>query len=365
MISYFNSLKSFIENFVYQVTIDNFIFKLHYKVTASMLALFSIIGTLNQFVGDPIDCLDHPQINSQLLDEYCWIHSTFIDHSKMNGTMGVHFPAPGIVNHRDGEGETFKVTYYPFVCLVHFLMACLLCIPYWIWMLWENGIVKGWVQQLRSPVIAEETKKDEINRLVQAYKKRFKNNNIYAWIYLFCEFLNCLGVILVIYLLDIFLGYKFYNYGFEIWKFSTNKTEVNPMIELFPTVTQCIYRKYGPTGTIEKLSTLCVLPLNIINGRVYAFLWFWLVIVEILSIMSFLYRIATFCFKWVRRCSLRARATFINGEDINWIIKECKVGDWFFLLLLAKNMEHLAFKEFISSFKKALPTDKISSQSHV
>ena len=53
--------------------------------------------------------------------------------------------------------------------------------------------------------------------------------------------------------------------------------------QIFPRVTKCKFWKYGPSGTVQKHDALCVLSLNIINEKIYVMLWFWLVILSILS----------------------------------------------------------------------------------
>jgi hypothetical protein len=45
------------------------------------------------------------------------------------------------------------------------------------------------------------------------------------------------------------------------------------MAKVFPKVTKCTFFKYGPSGTVEKKDGLCVLPLNIINEKIYIFIW--------------------------------------------------------------------------------------------
>ncbi|GBN74959.1 hypothetical protein AVEN_46172-1 [Araneus ventricosus] len=39
------------------ITIDNIVFRLHYKATAITLVAFSILVTARQYIGDPIDCI--------------------------------------------------------------------------------------------------------------------------------------------------------------------------------------------------------------------------------------------------------------------------------------------------------------------
>ena len=48
----------------------------------------------------------------------------------------------------------------------------------------------------------------------------------------------------------------------------------DPMNVVFPKVTKCTFHKYGPSGTITKHDGLCILALNIINEKIYVFLWF-------------------------------------------------------------------------------------------
>ena len=62
--------------------IDDFVFRLHSKVTVVILLTFSIIVTASQFIGDPIDCVVE-DIPSDVMDTYCWIHSTFTLPSKI------------------------------------------------------------------------------------------------------------------------------------------------------------------------------------------------------------------------------------------------------------------------------------------
>ena len=42
---------------------------------------------------------------------------------------------------------------------------------------------------------------------------------------------------------------------------------------------QCTFHKFGTSGEVEKHDALCLLPLNIVNEKVYIFLWFWSVII--------------------------------------------------------------------------------------
>ena len=64
----------------------------------------------------------------------------------------------------------------------------------------------------------------------------------------------------------------------------------DPMARVFPKMTKCTFHKFGPSGTVEKFDGLCVLPLNIINEKIYVFLWFWFIILTVITGMQVIYR---------------------------------------------------------------------------
>ena len=49
---------------------------------------------------------------------------------------------------------------------------------------------------------------------------------------------------------------------------------IDPMSVVFPRVTKCTYFKYGPSGTIQNHDAMCVLPVNIVNEKIYVFIWY-------------------------------------------------------------------------------------------
>ena len=69
-------------------TIDNFVFRLHYRITVGLLLAASIIGVAKQYFGDPINCQTSSGIESKVLDDYCWIHSTFHIRTEYQGYVG-------------------------------------------------------------------------------------------------------------------------------------------------------------------------------------------------------------------------------------------------------------------------------------
>ena len=81
-------------------------------------------------------------------------------------------------------------------------------------------------------------------------------------------------------------------YGMMVWRITAQDPEQrdDPMNLVFPKVAKCTFTKSGPTGTIQNFDGLCVLPINIINEKIYLFMWFWFIILAIISAIYLVYR---------------------------------------------------------------------------
>lgn len=86
MLDIFNSIRSFLK--LDQVCIDNYIFKLHYKVTVLILVVSSLFVTSNQYIGDPIDCIMNG-VSSRMMDTYCWVYGTYTVLNRIVGKVGL------------------------------------------------------------------------------------------------------------------------------------------------------------------------------------------------------------------------------------------------------------------------------------
>ena len=63
--------------------IDSPFFKLHYRTTASICFLSSVLVTANNLIGKTIDCMSSSgSIPGNVMNTYCWIMSTFSIPSK-------------------------------------------------------------------------------------------------------------------------------------------------------------------------------------------------------------------------------------------------------------------------------------------
>lgn len=121
-----------------------------------------------------------------------------------------------------------------------------------------------------------------------------KANWTWAYKMVFAEILNLLNVVLQIYVTHRFLGRQFLNLGFDfIHDDFTGTMDVLDIV--FPKVTKCHFYKYGASGSIQHHDALCVMALNVVSEKIYIFLWFWYIILLVVTILSILWRLATLC----------------------------------------------------------------------
>merc|ERR1712071_504621 len=100
----------------------------------------------------------------------------------------------------------------------------------------------------------------------------------------------------------------------------------DPMSKVFPKVTKCTFHKFGASGTTQVIDGLCVLPLNIVNEKIYVFMWFWLIILAVISGLALVYRAAVILGTQVRFYLLRARPVWPRVTRSNWWPVNAKLG---------------------------------------
>uniref|UniRef100_A0A0P4W675 Innexin n=1 Tax=Scylla olivacea TaxID=85551 RepID=A0A0P4W675_SCYOL len=336
-----------------EISIDNNTFKLHYKATTFVLIACSLLLTQKHYFSDPIDCyMSSGLVGPDVLDTYCWIADVYTVPSQLHKQIGVETAHPGIGKSTSNDEKRYH-RYYQWVTLFVYLQALLFYVPRFIWKNWEGGKVKMLVAELNTPIVDEEVKKKRLETIVNYFNINLHHHKIYAAKYIACEIFNFVNVILQIFFTDMFLGYEFLKYGREVLNFTGQEigTRTDPMDRVFPKVTNCYFFHMGKSGTLEEHTTMCVMPLNILNEKIFIFLWFWYIIVAVLTGMGIIYRLVTLS-PFVRKMLLRARSRLTPSVAVDQVASKCQYGDWFILTYLAKNMDPLILKDFMLELGK-------------
>ncbi|KAK2710341.1 innexin inx2-like [Artemia franciscana] len=343
MLGLFDSAKSSLLK-LETVTTDNPVFRLHYKVTFAILVTFTILVTSKQYIGDPIDCIVEG-ISPDIMDTYCWIHSTFtVPEATKVGQAVAH---PGV--KQPDEEEVMYHKYYQWVVFMLFFQAMMFYIPRYIWKTAEKGRLSIMTFSLTVPIVDEKTKTERLKLLREYYVGNLGKYNMYGLKFAFCEFLNFANVVFQIYFTDVFLGGHFRNYAPYVFSFQRNETDYNHFAKIFPIVSKCTFHRFGASGTIQRIDGLCVLPVNILNEKIYLFLWIWFVTLSIISGLALIYRLITLISPGVRLSILQAIAPLADKKELRGINQRCQFGDWFILNRLAKNLDSHIYREFVSN----------------
>ena len=155
----------------------------------------------------------------------------------------------------------------------------------------------------------------------------------------------------------------FTQYGPMVWNISQLDPEDrnDPLNLVFPKVGKCTFLRGGPSGTIQTYDGLCVLQLNIYNEKIFIFLWFWFVILAILTGLYMCYRAATIFSVRARSLALVSATNFmLDFQTAERVIGKLPQSDWFFLTLVAANSDYKIFLDLISQLEKRLPGKPIA-----
>ena len=83
---------------------------------------FSLIVSAKQYVGNPIDCIHSRDIPEEVLNTYCWIHSTYTIPSAFWKRIGFDVAHPGVDKTLDPEERRYH-KYYQWVCFCLFFQV--------------------------------------------------------------------------------------------------------------------------------------------------------------------------------------------------------------------------------------------------
>lgn len=136
-----------------------------------------------------------------------------------------------------------------------------------------------------------------------------------------------------------FLGKSFFSYGIEVLKFYQNGNckYNNPMEVIFPRLTKCNFSKYGPSGTIQSIDAMCILPQNVLNDKIYLFLWIWFFIIASISVLSLIYKIAIIIQILIKKPILFNTFNFTNNKQIiSTLVSKFQVSNSMLILNLVK-----------------------------
>ncbi|KAL1131841.1 hypothetical protein AAG570_011452 [Ranatra chinensis] len=350
-----------------QVYVDNPIFRLHYRLTFCFLVVCTVLVCTRQYIGDHINCLAGSHLTN-VINTYCFFMTTYTVTRHHNSSLvesGL-IPHPG--DKLEGEEGIRRHNYYQWVPFVLFGQALCFYFPHFLWKTFEKGRIKNLVAGLHSVWIVSgkdidiDTKKIKVEseekrlKKLEGLKKNlsalmlFRTNRSWAKDLCMCELLNAVNVALQIYLSDRFLGGQFFALGRQ-WLKAENTAPL--LDEIFPKVTKCTFYKYGQSGTMQRHDALCIMALNIINEKIYCILWFWFLILFVITCLGLLWRLVTFFGHRVPSFNKFVWGQINPGPSVSRytvkvLSRKFTFSDWLFFYYVGKNIDGKLFRILMS-----------------
>ncbi|XP_052866753.1 innexin inx7 [Anopheles cruzii] len=353
------------------VTIDNLAFKCHYRATFIILLVCTLLVTSRQYIGEHIRCITGGSIPEHVINTFCFFTTTFTVIRHYNETLlqQGNLPHPG-VGPMYSEDPTKRHAYYQWVPFVLFLQALTFYAPHKIWRMNEGGRLKKLMEGLHMAKLSEHyaakdnitigpkytlLSRDNVDAKLTAVKNEFfkhiQAHTDWARIHCFCELLNLANCVLQMVFTHLFLGRQFWDLGPRFLADDFTGT-MDVLDTVFPKVTKCHFYKYGPTGSIQKHDALCVMALNVINEKIFTFLWFWYVALLTISVLAIVWRLVTLVLhnRWTKLTAAilsLASPGRLNPQDVEIVTYRLKFSEWLFLYYLAKNMDGHLFRKVL------------------
>lgn len=294
------------------------------KVTPIILLILSMLIFWQRISNQHISCYMPPEedIRQDAVNQYCFVTGTYtVSDFNSYHSDTIHrvksLPYPGVgpyvATSRSStkQQKTTHHSYFQWVPFILLVQGMLLHIPGFMWKCFRKDTLSRYYYQIMQDDIQEnpeheEDSKENLGKNVEnsnqnillAAERFSKNRNHHSSIYNYfvaSEVANVLALLLAFDLADELLLGNFYNMGSKwIYSLLNNQEDVSPLDKLFPKMSKCEFRKYGPGGSIINYDLLCVLTLNVFHDKVFIFLWFWLVGLIMLQLMHITYHLVLF-----------------------------------------------------------------------
>ena len=217
-----------------------------------------------------------------------------------------------------------------------------------------------WFHISASPVISETYSPAKCQRIASIFNGSYSlSHKVYAVRFFICELLNFIIVVLNILVINAVFSGFWQNYMPAIealftstwndWQMNTSQT--------FPKWAKCDFQYVGPSGTHSTIDALCLLPLNIVNEKVFAIFWFWFLILASISGINVLYRsLIMFCSPF-RSLLMIAQFRPFSFKQSRKILRNCNFGDCFVLYQMGKNLNAIVYGDILRTIAEGYPDE--------
>jgi len=325
------------------------------RVAAILTALSCIMVTSRNYIGDNINCYVASAGKEELkaIESYCFISSTFTltNFTLTAPTRGAH-PGVGPQPSRvfdphalaqegiegEDEEETIRHAYYQWVPFLLALQSIMLYLPCMLWDAKEDGYLLQLLNGTHAVYVdqGEAKKKAEKSAALFNFSMNHTNRPFMIWFMVY-EMVAVAIALGNMFLTNQFLGGRFFSFGASALRYLSSSAyeSHNPLNVVFPKVGKCTWHSFGKSGTIVTKDSLCVLPLNIVNEKVYIVLYLAYIAVAVAVCLALVYHIVVISVPTMLEFVMRRRMKTAEGaRNLVTVLEKSSRGDAFMLWCL-------------------------------
>lgn len=287
--------------------IDDFVDRLNYVHTVSLLIFFAaLIGTKQHF-GSPIQCMTpahFPGTWTSYAHDYCFVSNTYSSNVTAPITNGIA-----------GTATKQEIVYYQWVPYVLVIQAFTLLVPkiFWNFITSFHGLDIRTIVEEAMKLRSMKNSSDRTSQLTKIASfaveyleyshtrvlKLLFGGCFFTTFYILAKWLFVLVAVAQVLLVGAVVGDGSFLWGYHmIWEYTLGHTWRTTGI--FPRVTFCDFT-IAHLAQANTYSVQCVLMINILNEKVFLFLWLWIATLAIVDLTSAFYTTLTFVFPCFRR----------------------------------------------------------------
>ena len=314
-----------------------------------------------QFFGQPMFCTGSAgnAINLDSVNKFCWMSDNFYTYSELFEENDLHkIPnLKGLGIHK--WGQNYEKLVYPFlkwIPLIVFRCAIFLYLPTAAYSIWEGNLMGKMTHGLKEREGDKKIAKDKADELHE------QTRLIWPWYYYFrflvCNYLgHLISLTMIVSSLTIStegcFSPDFNDFDILLKLIGHIKSPKHPKDKCFPTDVSCDYWQVGPSGTNEKSNYLCHIPSSNINQLMPEVLFQLYYALFIWTILAMLHTLLV-SFVTPLRKLINAKELQLTSDQVNELDKVVKVGEYFLLNEIKKNVSYNVFKEYL----KLVTSDK-------
>lgn len=288
---------------------DDAVDRLHHRYTSVILVVFAVLVTMQQYVGKPITCWVPKEFtgsHTKFTNSLCWVNNTYwrAFEEEIPKAHEKHLKR--------------EIVYYQWMPFIFLLMAFLFYVPCSVWRTFNSkaGVdsdsileTAGTFRRTEKVNSRERTLRlltKQLDRFLSSPRLRYswhmsiqhtlhsllccacgKRNGCYLLLlYLFVKVLFIVNVICQLFMLNSVLRTNYNLYGVEAIQNALQEVDwLNSTV--FPKVTMCdIHIRI--LGNVQRYTVQCLLPINLYTEKMFFFLWFWFVLVLLVTSINLL-----------------------------------------------------------------------------